>query len=703
LKKTAVVALSALSASMFGQALGTWSEINWPNGYYVRAIHLVLLPDERMLLWNNSYSFGQPLTTTPNLTVVSPGTAHAYNIFSVGGAANNTTNLFCVGFTMLEDGRLFAAGGHKIENGYGDDRINVFDWRNPNNEWITGTNVMTQLRWYPTATYLPDRRVLITTGIGGPTHAPSYIPDLWVMDVPWLGTPLKDYHAALPNFPTVDSYYPFWFVDPKDGNMFLANRGKADESPNPNKKLNLATLQLSTYGALSNQNINVREQYPSAVMINAKNDKGVREAILVMTGGAKSGDETLSSNSALFANLYADPPTWTPAQPMNFTRQCHTLVALPTRDVIAFGGTDRFGPNGKPYLQEALPRSAPELWNPFATDRATRPWKLLTLPTRQIPRGYHSTALLMPDARIMTAGGEPEGAAAGTGYEWQEVPQIFSPPYGGRADWITRRPTLSGVPASIGYGDTFDVTITPNATSNEPIERLVMISPGAVTHAFNERQEVYELDFVHLAGNTYRVTAPAATRLATPGYYMVFAVDATDDGTAGETRIKGIPSVCQWLQVKDYTQVFVSGGRIARGSSSTAINWSAPNELLLGENAYLGSAIFYGPWLNGPRAEIEFEGTSPTTSVTKVRFSAQVKVLGDGEMKVFFKNQTTSAWVLVDTRSVNATEKNYDIVANNANFVGASGKIAAKLEFKQTAPALSTPRVYIDVAELGIR
>jgi hypothetical protein len=131
-KKTAVLALSALSASMFGQALGTWSEINWPNGYYVRAIHLVLLPDERMLLWNNSYSFGQPLPDTPRLTVVSPAINHAYDVFSVGGAANLTTNLFCVGHTLLEDGRLFAAGGHKIENGYGDDRINVFDWRNPN-------------------------------------------------------------------------------------------------------------------------------------------------------------------------------------------------------------------------------------------------------------------------------------------------------------------------------------------------------------------------------------------------------------------------------------------------------------------------------------------------------------------------------------------------------------------------------------------
>jgi hypothetical protein len=322
---------------------------------------------------------------------------------------------------------------------------------------------------------------------------------------------------------------------------------------------------------------------------------------------------------------------------------------------------------------------------------------------REIPRGYHSTALLMPDARVMTAGGEPEGGAVGTGFEWQKVPQIYSPPYGGRADWMTRRPTLGGLPASVGYGNTFIVTMTPNATSNEPITRLMMISPGAVTHAFNERQEVFELDYVHLSGNSYRVTAPASTKLATPGYYMVFAVDATDDGTPGDTRIKGIPSVCKWIQIKDFEQILVTGGRIARGSTSSTINWSEPSELLLGENTYLGTAVFYGPWLNGPRAEIEFEGTASGPNWTKVRFSTQLKVLGDAQMKVFFKDQTTNAWVLVDTLSTTSLERNFEVVATNTDFVSPSGKIAAKLEFRQTAPALSTPRVFIDVAEFGVR
>jgi hypothetical protein len=73
-------------------------------------------------------------------------------------------------------------------------------------------------------------------------------------------------------------------------------------------------------------------------------------------------------------------------------------------------------------------------------------------------------------------------------------------------------------------------------------------------------------------------------------------------------------------------------------------------------------------------------------------------------MKVFFKNQSTNAWVLVDTKNATALEQNFEVVTNNtANFVGASGKVSAKLEFRQTAPALSTPRVFVDVAEFGVR
>jgi hypothetical protein len=701
-KKIAFVAFSALAAGAFPQALGTWTNINWPNGYYVRGIHLVLLPDSRIMLWNSQYSFGQPQPDTERIVLAQPGANFTYDTFGVGTGSNFTTNLFCSGHTFLEDGRLFVAGGHKFENGYGDDRINVFDFKNPNNVWITGDTVMTQYRWYPSATHLPDRRVLITTGIGGPTHVPSYMPDLWAVDVPWKETSLKDYNSALPEYQSIDAYYPFVFIDPKDGNLFFANRGKADESPNSNKKLNLATLQWSTYAQLADQNANVRQQYPSAVMINAKNDADVREAILLMSGGSKTGEQHPASNSALFCNLLSANPTWTAAQNMTLSRQCHTLVALPSADVVAFGGTDRFGSNGTPYLAEAQARTVPELWNPFAADRATRPWRALAQPTNIVPRGYHSTAVLLPDARVMTSGGEPEGAGAGTGFEWQWVSQFYSPPYGGRNDWASRRPNLSTVPTIIRYGETFQVTMSPNGTSGRPIDKLILISSGAVTHALNGRQEVYELDFEHVSGNTYNVTPPPAPKHATPGYYMLFAVDDTDEGTG--TRIKGIPSFAKWVQLKDYEQIFVTNGQVLGGvAQGGTILWTKEDSLVLGDNKYLGNGFRYGPGFTSPRVEIVFMGKATTPSPTKVRLRLQVKTNSNTEMTTWFKNITTGLWVQVNQQSTINGEQDYEVLADNANFVDAQGNLSAKVYFRQTSPSFANPAVHIDLAEFGVR
>ena len=702
MKRIAVLGLTALCAALGAQSMGTWTNINWPNGYYVRGIHLILFPDNRIMLWNNQLRFGVAAPDTRRIVVAEPGQNFAYDQFVVETTAiNHTTNLFCGGHTFLEDGRLVVAGGHKFENGYGDDRINVFDYKNPKAEWITGDNPMIQYRWYPSVTHLPDRRVLITMGIGGPTHAPSYIPELWTPDVPWEESSLKDFSATLAPFIFIDSYYPFFFIDPKDGNLFLANRGKADEAPSPNKKLNLATLQWSDYAVLTNQNSNVMEQYASAVMINAKNSANVREAILLMSGGGPTNEQGFANGTALFINLLATNPTFSSAQNMQRTRQCHTLIALPTADVIAFGGTDRFGTAGIPYPAEAALRATPELWNPFAPDRATRPWRLLATPPDIIGRGYHSTAILLADGRVMTSGGEPEPEGPPVS-QW--VSQFYSPPYGGRDDWETRRPTLSGVPAIIRYGEPFQVTMSPNATSGRPIKKVMLMSGGAVTHAINERQEIYECDFSHVSGNTYLVTPPPMPKDATPGYYMMFAVDDADEGGIVPTRIIGIPSFATWVQLKDFEQIFVTNGQVLGGFATQSLNWTKANSLLLADNQYFGGEFRYGPGLTGSRVELVFSGIAKTPAPTKVRLRVQAWSTSQAQMTTYFKNVTTGAWAQVGSpQTLSNTDKDLEVVADNANFVDASGNISAKVHFRRIAPSIVTPSVKIDVAELGVR
>ncbi|MGI8923613.1 MAG: galactose oxidase-like domain-containing protein [Fimbriimonadales bacterium] len=707
------LSLCALASSTFAlEALGTWSDINWPNGWYVRPVHISLLPDERLLIWNTNYSFGQPLPDTPYGTAVSPGTNYAYDVFTVGNASNSTTNLFCAGHTMLWDGRLFNAGGHLIENGYGDDRVNVFDYRLPNNQaWTTSGRRMTQLRWYPTTTALPNRRILILTGIGGSKHTTADLPDLWMVGVPWL-TGLADYHHAFPPNGNMDNYYPHMFIDPKDGNPFFAARGWADEGPSPNQKLDLVKLAWSTYSTFPNGSMNVRGYYPSSVMINAKNWSGVRESIIVKSGGAESsGEHEPAVTNALFADLYQDPPTWQAAAGMNLGRLNHTMVALPTTDVIVFGGSLTFGTNGIPVPEEAKPRTAPELWKPFVSDRATRPWKLFNKPTpadHEIPRGYHSTATLLPDGRVAVGGGEPDGADKGSGNENTRDVQLFSPPYGGTDAWQSLRPTIGvNCPTVIRYGETFDVTVSPNVTSGRPISKLMLISLGSTTHAFNENQQVVELDFQNLGNNVLRVMPPTAPKIATPTFYMLFAMDNTDLGPQGETRIIGIPSLSKMVHLKDFEPVYPSGGALTKGTAQQGINWAQPYSLLLGDNQYLGQRIDFGPGFTGSTAEFVVSGIAPVTDPTKVRVHIESKTGGIADLTIFLFNWLTNAYESVSGPSVsNQTEKIYEIVVANTTgkYVRADGSVKAKFAYIQRGPTFVWPlSARVDVVEFGVR
>src|SRR4029077_4126751 len=85
----------------------------------------------------------------------------------------------------------------------------------------------------------------------------------------------------------------------------------------------------------------------------------------------------------------------------------------------------------------------------------------------------------------------------------------------------------------IGYGTVFQVQ-TPNAAN---ISSVVFMRPGAPTHAFDMEQRMVGATFS--AGNgMLNVTAPPNSKIAPPGYYMLFLLNSA-----------GVPSVAQFVQL----------------------------------------------------------------------------------------------------------------------------------------------------------
>jgi hypothetical protein len=152
------------------------------------------------------------------------------------------------------------------------------------------------------------------------------------------------------------------------------------------------------------------------------------------------------------------------------------------------------------------------MWDP-----ATGKWT--TMDSITVYRGYHSTALLLPDGRVLSAGGEQTGASA----------EIYSPPYLFKG----ARPTITSGPSSVKYGQVFLVS-TPDAAN---ISQVTWIRLSSVTHSFNQNQRLNHLQFAQASGGL-NITAPANANLAPPGHYMLFLVNSN-----------GVPSVASIIQI----------------------------------------------------------------------------------------------------------------------------------------------------------
>jgi len=227
---------------------------------------------------------------------------------------------------------------------------------------------MSYPRWYPTTTTLPDGRVLVTAGEINCSGCVAVIPEIYNPQTN-VWTQLSGASLNLP-------YYPHMFVLP-DGRVLAA-----------------ATAE----DIISTQVLNVNTQTWS--LVDANPVDGGSSAMYLPGKVIKSGtsaDPDLSifpsATTTYVLDMTQPAPAWQETAPMAFPRTYHTLTLLPDGTVLATGGgvtTDAIGVSGAVHYAE--------LWSPV-----TKTWA--TMASMQKPRLYHSTALLLPDGRVVVMGG----------------------------------------------------------------------------------------------------------------------------------------------------------------------------------------------------------------------------------------------------------------------------------------------------------
>jgi hypothetical protein len=328
--------------------------------------------------------------------------------------------------------------------------------------------------------------VLVLGGTIGGVGDPNPLPQVWQAN----GT-FRDLTTAQLKLKPYPKIYlapngKVFHVGPEQTTRFLDTAGTGQWTAGPKRQFGLRN-----YG-------------PSALYDDGK---------LLVIGGAKIG--VLPTNTAEVINLTVPVPAWRYTNPMRFARRHANATVLPDGKVLVTGGSSSLA-----FNDAAGAILAAELWDPG-------PETWATMASMQVPRIYHSTALLLPDGRVLSAGGgRPKAKNGGV---QNENAEIYSPPYLFKGP----RPMISSAPASVGYGQTFTVG-TPDPAG---VAAARFIRLASVTHTLDMNQRVRTLAFAPVPGGL-NVTVPLDPNLLPPGHYMLFLLNRA-----------GVPSVAPIIRV----------------------------------------------------------------------------------------------------------------------------------------------------------
>jgi hypothetical protein len=345
-------------------------------------------------------------------------------------------------------------------------------------------------RFYSTAVSLADGRIM--TLFGTDRNGGVVVPNFEIFTPGGAGS-----WSAPEPMPFNYLYYPWTFVLP-DGELFIAGPQK------PARRVNATVTPIVDDPARQFNQIFAQRGVNmdgTAVVLPLRPPNYEPRVIIAGGDGADTGP------SAELIDLSVPAPAWQALPNMNVARDKLNSVLLPDGKVVIVGGAGTGLADGGPV----------ETFDPDDPGAGFR-----LGPVLQSVRDYHSAAILLADGSVLV-GGDPRVAGVHTPLE------RYLPPY-----FFAARPTITGAPASVGFGASFTI----NTADAPDIDEVVLMRPGAVTHAFNMSQRYIGCAIASKVGATVEAISPPNGNVAPPGYYLLFIVN-------GER----VPSTGVWIRL----------------------------------------------------------------------------------------------------------------------------------------------------------
>ncbi|MDX1502945.1 MAG: galactose oxidase-like domain-containing protein [Thermoanaerobaculia bacterium] len=397
------------------------------------------------------------------------------------------SNVFCSGHSFLADGKIFVTGGIRQEGCPTEGREETFLFDPFTREW-TAYEPMRLPRYYPTNLTLGDGSVMILSGNN------SHCKLVSAMEIMEPGEGIR----VVKEGKKVFKLYPRVHLLP-DGrvvNVGVEPRTLVFDTTNPSE------------GWVGVARTNHGEYRWEGTSFQIPGDPFK----VMICGGFETYEGDRPTDTCEVIDFSEKKPQWRYTAPMSQPRGHANAVLLPDGKVLVVGGG---GHNlyDDPVRQAEIFDPETGRWSPAGLTR----WG----------RMYHSTAVLIPDGRVISAGQDDvPGGASGAG----AFAEFYRPPYLHRG----KRPRIKQAVTTLEYGGEVQMKLKPG----KQIEKVVLIRPSAVTHSVNSTQRYVPLEFELIKGARVTVYGPTNPNEAPPGYYMLFAVNRA-----------GVPSEAVMVQV----------------------------------------------------------------------------------------------------------------------------------------------------------
>jgi len=505
---TVLIAIVGLSLSWAPQAAcqantqGVWPPNPFPVPMTINPVHAALLHNGKVLIVSGSGNL--PTETNFSAAIFDPANG-SLTTQPVGW------DMFCNGMVVLYDGRaLINSGTMQYDPFHGELRSAIYD---PSSGLFSDIQLMAHGRWYPTVTSLADGTVMTFSGLDENGNTNSTV-EIYTVGSGW---------STAYGSPFTPPLYPRMHLIP-NGKVFYSGSTTGSRYFDPSTHTWSGVVATTKYSGT--------RTYGTSVLLPLTPANNYKPVVMIMGGGSPA------TNTTELIDLSAASPAWASGPAMSQARIEMNATILPNGKVIVLGGSV----NDEDTTTASLNA---DLYDPVTN-------KFSSAGQNAYPRLYHSNSLLLPDATVLVIGGNP---TRGT---YEQRIELYSPPYLFNSNGTAAtRPSISSVPTTgIGYGAGFQVQ-TPDAQN---ISSVVLMRPGAPTHAFDMEQRMVGLSFTAGAG-VLNVTSPPNGNIAPPGYYLLFILNSA-----------GVPSVAKFVLLTHTPTDIPPTGTITSPATNVTIN-----------------------------------------------------------------------------------------------------------------------------------